>query len=377
LEAINVASYIFTAVYVIIVITFIKGWHSLKLYSPVKFTPSTSVSILVAARNEAHHIAKTIQDLLDQDYPAKLVEIIIINDHSTDETAAIISSFAKDGVKLINLMEDSALNSYKKKAIQTAIGQSTGTLIITTDADCRMGINWLKTIVSYYEENDYKMISSPVAYFDEQNLFERCQTLEFSYLIGLGASTIGNKKPSTCNGANLAYERSAFNEVNGFKGIDDLASGDDELLLHKIAAKFDNNVGFLKSPEAIVYTRAKETVKEFIQQRKRWASKSTRYKNKGIVLLGLVVWLFNVSIILNAILALVFRNSVFSETFVIQLFMKIIIELIFLNGVTSFFKRKQLLVLQPLTSIIHIFYIVYIGIAGNSGKYNWKDRMVK
>jgi len=377
LEAIGIASYIFTAIYVIIVVTFIKGWYSLKLYEPTKLAGSTKVSIIVAARNEADHIAQTIQDLLNQDYRAELVEVIIINDHSTDETAAIISSFAKDGVKLINLNEQNALNSYKKKAIQTAIAQSTGTLIITTDADCRMGRKWLTTIVSYYEENNYKMISSPVAYFDEQNLFEKCQTLEFSYLIGLGASTIGNKKPSTCNGANLAYERRAFDEVNGFKGIDDLASGDDELLLHKIAAKYDNTIGFLKSPEAIVYTRAKETLKEFIQQRKRWASKSTRYKNKGIVVLGLSVWLFNVSIILNAILALVLQNDSFFKVFLIQLLLKIVIEFIFLNGVTSFFKRKQLLVLQPLTSIMHIVYIVYIGIAGNSGKYNWKGRMVK
>ena len=156
-----------------------------------------------------------------------------------------------------------------------------------------------------------------------------------------------------------------------------MASGDDELLLHKIAAKYDNNIGFLKSPEAIVYTRAKETLTEFIQQRKRWASKSTRYKNKRIVLLGLMFWLFNVSIILNATLALVLQNSAFFKVFLIQLLMKIVIELIFLNGVTSFFKRKQLLVLQPLTSLMHIIYIVYIGIAGNSGKYNWKDRMVK
>ncbi|RYG19817.1 MAG: glycosyltransferase [Chitinophagaceae bacterium] len=360
-----------------VVTTFIRGWYKLKLYSPVRSTVSTKVSVIVAARNEAHHIAKTIQDLLNQDYPAQLVEIIIINDHSTDETAEIVSSFAQEGVKLINLIADNALNSYKKKAIQTAIGQSTGTLIITTDADCRMGVNWLKTIVSYYEENNFKMISSPVAYFDEQSLFERCQTLEFSYLIGLGASTIGNKSPSTCNGANLAYERAAFEEVDGFKGIDDLASGDDELLLHKIAAKFDNNVGFLKSPEAIVYTRAKHTLKAFIQQRKRWASKSTRYKNKGIVLLGLAVWLFNFSIILNLVLALTFQNGFLFNVFIIQLLMKISIELIFLSDVTNFFKRKQLLVLQPLTSLMHIFYIVYIGIAGNSGKYNWKGRMVK
>jgi len=354
-----------------------RGWHRLSLYQKVKSDASTKVSVLVAARNEAHHIANTIQDLLNQNYPQALVEIIIINDHSTDETAAIVNSFSNKGVKLIHLNEEKAINSYKKKAIQTAIMQSTGNLIITTDADCRMGANWLKTIVSFYEENDYKMISSPVAYFNEQNLFEKCQTLEFSYLIGLGASTIGNKKPSTCNGANLAYERKAFDEVNGFKGIDDLASGDDELLLHKIAAKYHHKVGFLKSADAIVYTQAKPTLKDFIQQRKRWASKSTRYKNKRMVLLGLMVWLFNLSIILNAILALIFKNSSFFQLFGFQLIAKILIELIFLFGVTHFFRRKQLLVLQPLVSILHIIYIVYIGIAGNSGKYNWKDRMVK
>ena len=377
MEAIGVVSYILALIYVIIVVTFITGWNRLAEYKTTDFNPSTKVSILVAARNEASHIGKTIKDLLAQDYPSLLFEIIVINDHSTDETGAIVTSFASDGVKLINLNEDKALNSYKKKAIQTAIAQSTGDLIITTDADCRMGINWLNTIVSFYEAHDFKMISSPVAYFDEQNIFEKCQTLEFSYLIGLGASTIGNKKPTTCNGANLAYERKAFDEVKGFKGIDDLASGDDELLLHKMAAKYDNKIGFLKNADAIVYTRAKPTLTEFIQQRKRWASKSTRYKNKTIVFLGLAVWLFNLSIIVNAVFALGFPNSLFFQIFGVQLLAKMAIEGIFLYGVTSFFRRKKLLGLQPLISILHIIYIVYIGVAGNSGKYNWKDRMVK
>ena len=377
MEAIGVISYILTFIYVIIVITFIIGWHKLAAYKTTKYTPTTKVSILVAARNEANHIGKTINDLLVQDYPSSLFEIIIINDHSTDETGAIVTSFASDGVKLINLNEEKALNSYKKKAIQTAIAQSTGDLIITTDGDCSMGINWLKTIVSFYEAHDFKMISSPVAYFDEQNIFEKCQTLEFSYLIGLGASTIGNKKPTTCNGANLAYERKAFDEVKGFKGIDDLASGDDELLLHKVAAQYDNKIGFLKNTDAIVYTRAKPSLTDFIQQRKRWASKSTRYKNKAIVFLGLVVWLFNLSIIVNAVFALIFPNSSFWQIFGVQLLAKLMVEMIFLYGITSFFKRKKLLVLQPLISTLHIIYIVYIGIAGNSGKYNWKDRMVK
>jgi len=378
LEIFSVASYItsfLTVLYVLVVLAFIRGWHKLTYYQPKQPVLKTKVSILVAARNEAANISKTLDDLCAQSYDTALTEIIFIDDHSTDDTANIITSYASKGVKLIRLNEDRALNSYKKKAIQTAIGQATGELIITTDADCRMGTNWLRTIVSFYEEKEYKMISSPVAYFEEKTFFERAQALEFLYLIGLGASTIGNKKPSTCNGANLAYEKAAFYEVGGFQGIDDLASGDDELLLHKMAARFDNNIGFLKHHDAVVYTHAKPTLGEFIQQRKRWASKSTRYKNKSIIVLGVGIWLFNVSILLNIAIGLFF--GFFLQLALSQLLVKIIVELLFLYDVTGFAKRRKLLVLLPVLNLMHIIYIVYIGIAGNSGKYNWKDRMVK
>ena len=356
---------------------FIRGWAKINSFELNGNPAKTKVSILIAARNEEDKIGKTIDDILAQDYDKNLVEIIVVDDHSTDLTSKIILSYAKDGVKLIILNEANALNSYKKKAIQTAIGEATGKLIITTDADCRMGTEWLKTVVNYYETYNYKMISSPVAYFEEKSFFENAQTLEFSYLIGLGASTIGNKNPSTCNGANLAYEREAFFEVGGFNGIDDLASGDDELLLHKMAAIYEDKIGFLKNTAAVVYTHAKPTLGEFIQQRKRWASKSTRYKEKSVIILGVSIWFFNISIIINALLAIIFPEGESLRFFLFQLTCKILIEFIFLNRITSFFKRKQLLVLLPILSLMHILYIIYIGIAGNSGKYRWKGRMVK
>ncbi|TKC12191.1 glycosyltransferase [Pedobacter polaris] len=377
ISALSYFSVFLTIIYVFVVATFIRGWAKLDLFKHDESPAQTKVSILIAARNEEKLIGKTIDDILAQNYDKALMEIIVIDDHSTDRTSAIISAYANQGVKLIQLNEANALNSYKKKAIQTAIGQSTGKLIITTDADCRMGENWLKTIVNCYEINAYKMISSPVAYFEEKSFFERLQTLEFSYLIGLGASTIGNKNPSTCNGANLAYEREAFFEVGGFKGIDDLASGDDELLLHKMAAIYEGKIGFLKNTDAIVYTHAKPTLVELIQQRKRWASKSTRYKEKSVIILGISIWLFNLSIILNAILAIVFPNGDSIRFLVFQLIFKMGMESAFLSSITSFFKRKQLLVLLPILSLLHILYIVYIGIAGNSGRYSWKGRMVK
>lgn len=378
MEVFIVVSYLssfLTLIYLLVVFGFIRGWHKLVPFQYKEKVSTTAVSIIVAARNEAESIHRTIEALLAQDYNKELTEIIFIDDHSTDNTAAIISSYAEQGVKLISLKEERALNSYKKKAIQTAIGQCTGSLIITTDADCRMGVTWLKTIIAYYEEKQFKMISSPVAYDEEKSFFERSQSLEFLYLIGLGASTIGNNKPSTCNGANLAYEKEAFYEVGGFQGIDDLASGDDELLLHKIAARYENKIGFLKNRDAIVYTHAKPNLGEFLQQRKRWASKSTRYKNKSIIVLGVFIWCFNLSILLNLFTGIFLIG--FLKIALIQLVLKIGIELLFLTDVTKFAKRRSLLVLLPVLNIFHVLYIIYIGVAGNSGKYNWKGRMVK
>ena len=364
-----------TLSYLAVVLYLKKGWSRLVYFRKNNQAPKTFVSVLIAARNEEDKLEKTIKDILAQNYPKHLFELIIVDDHSTDKTTEIILSYSSQGVRLIKLNEDQPLNSYKKKAIAEAIKISTGELIITTDADCRMGVDWLNTIVSCYEEYDYKMISSPVSYFEEKSFFEEMQTLEFLYLIGLGASTIGNKMPSTCNGANLAYKKEVFLELKGFTGIDDLASGDDELLLHKVASKYPDGIGFCKSREAIVYTHAKTTLNEFMQQRKRWASKSTKYKNKNLVVLGVTLWLFNVFILLNFVLG--FFQSTFWTLTLISLFCKFLVELAFLVPMCSFAKRPKLLWYLPFLTIIHIIYFILIGILGNSGKYNWKGRMVR
>jgi cellulose synthase/poly-beta-1,6-N-acetylglucosamine synthase-like glycosyltransferase len=367
---------VLTGLYLVVIVYLIKGWASLRK-PPVKAslaTLSTRVTILIAARNEEANIDLTINDLLAQDYPKNLLEIIIVDDHSTDSTAAIIAGYASQGIRLLQLNETQRLNSYKKKAIAEAIRLSTGDLMVATDADCRMGPQWLSSVVSYFESTQPVMISSPVAYFQEKSFFERLQTLEFSYLIGIGASFIGNGRASTCNGANLAYRKDVFYEVGGFKGIDDLASGDDELLLQKVAERYPGRIGFLKSRDAVVYTHAKATMAEFLQQRRRWASKSTKYKDKSIVALAVGIWLFNLSMLANFLIG--FYNIYFWQLFAMQLLVKYLFEAAFLLPITSFFKRAGLILYLLILSPIHVLYFVYVGLIGNTSQYSWKGRTV-
>jgi cellulose synthase/poly-beta-1,6-N-acetylglucosamine synthase-like glycosyltransferase len=375
IETYSIITLLLTALYLLVIAYLITGWSHLKrpLLNPVEF--KTKVTVMVAARNEEEKISFTIDDILAQDYPKHLLEIIIADDHSTDRTAEIIRSYAARGVKLLQLNEDKPLNSYKKKAIAEAIALSSGELMVATDADCRMGAKWLSSIVTYYETEHPVMISSPVTYFEEKSLFERLQTLEFSYLIGIGASFIGNGRASTCNGANFAYRKDVFYQVGGFKGIDDLASGDDELLLQKVAERFPGKILFLKRPEAIVYTHAKPNLTEFLNQRRRWASKSTKYKDKKIVALAVGIWLFNLSLLVNACLS--FYAGCFFKLLLIQFGLKYIAEAIFLFPIMAFFKRPGLLWLLILLSPIHVLYFVYVGLIGNTRKYVWKGRTVR
>ena len=352
-----------------------RGWSLIKPYKCSDKSICTKVSILIAARNEEDNIGRTIDAILKQEFPKDFFEIIVVDDHSTDNTASIVKSYADQGVLLLQLNEGDKLNSYKKLAIKRAIDLATGEIIVTTDADCRMGSTWLRTVVTYFERMDAYMVSSPVIYSEEKSYFERLQTLEFLYLIGLGAAGIGNGRPTTCNGANLAYRKDVFYEMGGFNGIDNLASGDDELFLHKVAERYADKIYFCKSLDAAIYTDAKPTLRSFLNQRRRWASKSTKYKDKRVVILGVCFWTFNVALLVGLVQFLIHLPEI-HMLFLVALGMKVVAELVFIYPIAVFVNRRELMYQVPILTLIHAFYLVYIGLAGNVGKYDWKGRKV-
>ena len=142
---------------------------------------ATKITIIIPARNEAENIGHCLQSIIDQTYPANLFEVIVVDDHSTDDTALIVQSFKKDNIYCIFLKDfvTDKLNSYKKKAIEIAIGKSTGDLIVTTDADCFMGKDWLKTITAFYEEFTPAFIAAPVLINSNNKFLSIFQSLDY------------------------------------------------------------------------------------------------------------------------------------------------------------------------------------------------------
>jgi poly-beta-1,6-N-acetyl-D-glucosamine synthase len=347
-------------------------WKSIPNYSPASVPPTTTISIIIPARNEEENIGRLLHSMAEQQYPKELYEIVVMDDHSTDATAAIVRQFAN--VKLVQLKEDN-INSYKKKAIETGIAVATGELIITTDADCLPSSNWLSTLASFKEEKKSVFIAAPVSINCSSSVVEMFQAMDFMILQGITGASVHKNIHSMCNGANLAYEKAAFYQVNGFSGVDHIASGDDMLLMHKIWKQYPEKVHYLKSTEAIVTTQPVKTWKAFFSQRIRWASKAKKYDDKRIIAVLLVVYLFNLSFLVLAIAG--FFNPYWWLYLAGLWLLKTIVELPFFLSVAAFFKMQWTAKLFFFFQPLHIIYTLVSGFFGQFGKYDWKGRRVR
>lgn len=344
-----------------------------------KHTHTEKISIIIPARNEEATIAKCLQSILQQNYPRHLLEVIVVNDHSTDATAAMVEQHHHAGIILINLADtlknQPGIIAFKKKAIETGIAAASGTLIVTTDADCSMHENWIGTIAAFRKTNHPAFIAAPVKIKHYNNILSVFQSMDFAILQGITGASVYKNIHSMCNGANLAYEKEAFYAVNGFAGIDNIASGDDMLLMRKITTQYPQRVHYLKSKDVIVDTAPAADWRAFFQQRIRWASKSGQYKDVRIVSVLLLVYLLN----LNLLVLLI--GSIFQPVwllfFGVGVFYKTMIEWDFVKTVLKYFDNQKLLRFFPLFQPLHIVYTVIAGFLGSISKYEWKGRRVR
>ena len=375
--------FVFYVLYAILIIYYRQSWVSISdfRFQIFDFRPLTKISVIIPARNEDQNIKACLNSLIAQSYPHHLWQVLVIDDHSTDNTAAIVKAYNLPNIKLISLKDFVApdeINAYKKKAIEIAIQQSAGELIVTTDADCFAPPNWLQTIAAFYQEKKPAFIVMPVAINCGLSFIEIFQAVDFMTLQGITGASVNKKMHSMCNGANLAYTKKAFNDVNGFKGIDAIASGDDMLLMHKIYKQNPEAVLFLKSKAVIVQTQPVKTVNEFFNQRIRWASKADKYDDKRIFWVLLLVYLFNVLLLILPVVAIL-NTATYSllQLWLLLLFLKTVVELLFLFPVAKFFNKQKLLWLFPLLQPFHIVYTIIAGWLGKFGSYKWKGRKVK
>jgi cellulose synthase/poly-beta-1,6-N-acetylglucosamine synthase-like glycosyltransferase len=338
--------------------------------------PKEFISIIIPFRNESENIISNIQSIIKQKFPTENYEVIYVDDNSTDNSFRILNEFPKQiNVKVLSLPRDYSPNAHKKRAIRYGIENSTGDIIITTDADCIYSENWLSSMLGNFDD-ETGFVSGPVEFLDDDGMFSKLQKLEFAGLVITGAGLIGIEKPTICNAANIAYRKKTYEEVNGFYDQMDLSSGDDELLMQKIAKDTKYKVKFSLLIDSIVKTGASKNINEFYHQRKRWASKGLFYKNIRLIITLILIYLFYIGLVIQTFLIL-FISSSFAFSFGLSLVIKLILEyLILLKGKKILFLKLSL---KPFlfAEFLQVPYIIIAAFSGIFGNLEWKERKIK
>jgi len=333
-----------------------------------KVSASNKISIVIAARNEETNIAKCLNSILKQQFNHNDFEIIVINDHSTDNTLSIVQEFQKnyENIHCFSLNETSS----KKEAIKLGVSKCLFQIVAVTDADCEVPENWLNLISSQFNNNTSLLIGS-VKLSSKGGLFGAFQQLDMFALQGFTFGSLNFNKPILINAANMVFNKSDY--LNFYpQETEKIPSGDDMFLLEQFKRHKKNIKGLLHS-DFIVNTKSENTLRDFFNQRIRWASKNKHYKDKWIQYFGVLIFLTNMSLIF------IYMQLIFVEknrdVYIILMLTKWLIDFILLFLVSSFFKNRKVLTYFLPSQLVYPVYIFAVGVLSTFLKISWKGRI--
>ena len=374
---------IYWAVFTIMIISFyawqILGFSKMLNFQRTKFQAdylSAKASIVIAYRNESENLDGLLNCLLSQTYEKENWQIIMVDDFSEDDSFSKVEKFRLNHPELNikNLKNDVA---GKKSAITKAVKSADFNIIVSTDADVTFKENWLWNNLQVFTKNSRtKLLTGPIKIKHDDSIFQIFQSLESMTLIGITAASIKARKPILCNAANMVFYKSDFINLQPFKNNQNLASGDDIFLLKSIVKKYGNEaVDFNLSHNALVTTFPKNSIKEMIQQRVRWASKLKFTGQSFANLLGLIVFLTAFIIVVSFIL------SPFNLQYLIIALLvfgvKMVIDIKFFDELLPFFDEGDLYSKLTLIQLIYILYVLLLPFIALAGNFEWKDRNYK
>ena len=362
------------SVYVVTIGQLVYGFGRVKLFEPENLKPKTFFSIVVAFRNERDNLPALLESIKNGNYPIDLFEIILIDDFSEDDSVKLVYDWRmNNGEFQFTLLENIKISgSPKKDAISRAIPIAKQEWVVTTDADCIVPENWLLTLDNCIQKNEVSMLVGAVTYDCKRFSFvQHFQQLDLTSLQGATIGSFGMGLGFMCNGANFAYTKSLFRDVNGFAGNNSIASGDDVFLVQKAVAKYPRQVQYLKAKDAIVRTKPLENWKALFQQRLRWASKTVSYQSVFGKDLGAIVFAGNLVVILGLSFCVMGWLSV--PEFGILLGTKFILDTILLYKANRFLTARWMWFLI-LSSLVYPFFCVAVALASLNGNYEWKGR---
>ncbi|MBX2894653.1 MAG: glycosyltransferase [Cyclobacteriaceae bacterium] len=326
------------------------------------------VAVVVAMRNEALNLETLIASLAHQNYKGKW-ELILVDDHSEDNTVQVAQILKhKFSQLIITIMQ--ATGKGKKQALTAGIGQAIAEIIVTTDADCELPREWLTDMVRSFKPTT-QLVAGSVCLKHNPVFFGKLQAVEFASVMATGLGMLGWNKPIMCNGASLAFKKSAFEAVAGYAGNEHIPTGDDEFLMRKISKRFPQSIRAIRFGNNSCKTRPAKSVNEFFEQRIRWASKWGANSPIG-KLLAVLVLIFQIAWLPMVAIAL-FTQSPFLLAGVLA---KIVLEGVLLAYTSTLIQQPFSLLAFVVLQIFYPPYVMIVALASQLVGYKWKGRTV-
>lgn len=344
---------------------FIKGFRW-RLKTNPDYEPT--VTIIVAARNEEKNIRECIESLIKIDYPREKLEIIIVDDFSTDKTGEIIDEYCQKYpfVKKVIPHQKIISKPGKTNAIVNGIKSSSGEIIFTTDADCVVKPSWIKTQIKYFTDN--VGVVTGFTFQKSYSQFTGMQNLDWVYLLTVAAGTINLGLPLSCIGNNMAYRRDAYNWVGGYENIK-FSITEDFALLHKIHKHTHYDVVFPAEEGGVNLSEPCPDWKTLYRQKHRWGVGGLDAPFIGFVIM-FWGWLSHLLILLQ-----IFFGSAFT-LFLTSI--KFLSDAIFLFIPLKKFKLVKELKYFFAFELYFIFYVLLLPlIVFIDRKVIWKEREYK
>lgn len=360
---------LFIILYTLLLWSMIRHWQ-LPISTLPEAESRSSKAILIPFRNEADHLPCLLNNLEKiASYPQP---VIFIDDHSTDGSGALVSDFIarKGRTDWVSIKSEGV---GKKAALATGVHYSQADIILTTDADCLLPVNWVREMPRAFERSGIQLVAGPVITASGNGFFSRFQQIEWGSILLLTNYLFSIGRPTMCSGANLAYRRAAFLAVDGYLGNEHYPSGDDEFLLKKIVNHFGHQaVSYIHHRESLVQTGPATSLGTFVQQRIRWAGKWRLHRSFGqaftaaLALIMALLQLGSLGLLLGPPKA-VLAGLLFWV-------LKISMERHVLMRVLDTFLIRPRFYSFLASSFLHPLYVVLVGVLALRGKYLWKGR---
>lgn len=351
--------------------TLAAGNHRVNQQKPEEHSPEQRFSILIPFRNERENLPELIKTLNQLEYPKNFFEVIFINDESEDDSEALIKHCEPNFIYQI-LQNRRVSGSPKKDALLTGIHASKNPWIITTDADCVVPTRWLVAINNHISTYNPDLLCGGVRYQEGRSFIAQMQGIENAGLQFITRGAIGLLHPVMANGANLIYRKSIFFELNGFSGNDHIPGGDDVLLMEKFRNRDPRGIRFLNSEAGSVLTKPVSSLKELINQRVRWASKTKYQKNQFAWVMGIIMTVLNI-LVLTSIVGSILSADL--RLFFLLFYMtKIILDFAVIFKKLYFNESTKFIISFIYFNLSYPVVFVLILLKILSGRYRWKSR---